>query len=189
MPVICYKNIMNFPERKNITFETVMSITHNNAAEQFRLQLRSPWKFRLFLLRRMPIALIAGLFVRQLDGNTCTVSIPYKWLSKNPFRSVYFATQAMAAEMSTGIHAMAAIQGYQPSISMLVTKLEGTFHKKAAERIYFTCSDGDAMYALVAQAVANQESVVFEATSKGHLQDGTHVSTFTINWSFKQKST
>ena len=78
--------------------------------QQFRKKLKNPWLFRLFLLRSMPIALLAGLYVRKFDENAAVVSVPFKWLSQNPFKSVYFATQAMAAEMSTGLLAMQAIQ-------------------------------------------------------------------------------
>ena len=51
---------------------------------------------------KMPIAWLSGLKIISLDQNECTVSIPYKRLTQNPFHSVYFASQAMAAEMSTG---------------------------------------------------------------------------------------
>ena len=71
--------------------------------EQFRQRVTSKWLFKFFLLQKMPIALLAGVRVRALNAESAVVSIPYKWLSQNPFRSVYFATQAMAAEMSTGV--------------------------------------------------------------------------------------
>jgi hypothetical protein len=166
----------------------VKTSTPDIAANRFREQLKSPLKFRIFLLTRMPVALLSGLFIRQLDAQACVVSIPYKRLTQNPFRSVYFASQSMAAEMSTGILAMAAIQGYQPTVSMLVTRVEGIFHKKAAERIYFTCRDGERLRNEVRQAVETGSSVQIEVQSEGRLKDGTHVSTFHINWSFKQKT-
>jgi hypothetical protein len=161
---------------------------HSLSQQRFRKKLNNPWLFRLFLLRSMPIALIAGLYVRKLDATSAVVSIPYKWLSQNPFKSVYFATQAMAAEMSTGLLAMQAIQGYNPPFSMLVTGLESTFTKKADQRVYFTCSDAAAFAAAVQSAAASGEGRTVKAISTGKLKDGTIVSTFTITWSFKQKS-
>ncbi|HCK21221.1 MAG TPA: thioesterase [Bacteroidetes bacterium] len=155
--------------------------------QQFRKKLKNPWLFRLFLLRSMPIALLAGLYVRKFDENAAVVSVPFKWLSQNPFKSVYFATQAMAAEMSTGLLAMQAIQGYHPPFSMLVTALDSTFIKKADQRVYFTCSDAAAFSEAVEAAAASGEGRTVKAVSEGKLQDGTVVSTFTITWSFKQK--
>jgi hypothetical protein len=179
---------MKLGERKNTTFEFVKSTTQKLAADRFREQLISPWKFRLFLLTRMPIALLSGLFVRQLDDSQCVVSVPFKRLTQNPFRSVYFASQSMAAEMSTGILAMAAIQGYHPSISMLVTRVEGIFHKKATERIYFACAEGQKLSKEVQQAVEAGTSITIEVQTEGRLRDGTLISTFLIHWSFKQKT-
>jgi Domain of unknown function (DUF4442) len=179
---------MKLGERKNTTFDFVNLTTQQISANRFRTQLTSPWKFRIFLLTRMPVALLTGLYVRHLDASQCVVSVPFKRLTQNPFRSIYFASQAMAAEMSTGILAMAAIQGYHPSISMLVTNIAGEFHKKATERIYFTCIDGEKLSEQVRQALETGTSISIQAQSEGRLKDGTLISTFQINWSFKQKS-
>ncbi|MEI2675381.1 MAG: DUF4442 domain-containing protein [Chitinophagaceae bacterium] len=111
--------------------------------EQFRQRVTSKWLFKFFLLQKMPIALLAGVRVRALNAESAVVSIPYKWLSQNPFKSVYFATQAMAAEMSTGVIGLMAIQGRVKPVSMLVTNLEATYSKKASERIFFTCENGN----------------------------------------------
>lgn len=152
------------------------------------MQLLNPLRFKAFLLLKMPIALLAGLYIQKFDGQVAEVSVPFKWLSQNPFRSVYFATQAMAAEMSTGLPAMAAIQGFSPSVSMLVTNLEAEFVTKASERVFFTCNDEQGLIECVEEAVASGEGRTYKATSVGRLKDGTVVSTFKITWSFKQKS-
>ncbi|MFN0275220.1 MAG: DUF4442 domain-containing protein, partial [Chitinophagales bacterium] len=99
-------------------------MNREQAQENFRKKISNNFLFRFFLLQRMPLALIAGLYVRKLDKESCTVSVPYKWLSQNPFRSIYFAAQAMSAEMSTGILSMMAIQGCNPALSMLVGNVE-----------------------------------------------------------------
>lgn len=179
---------MKLGERKNTTFETVKSATQELAANRFREQIKSSWKFRIFLLSKMPIALLTGLSVRDLDEKQCVVSVPFKRFTQNPFRSIYFASQSMAAEMSTGILAMAAIQGYHPAISMLVTRVEGVFHKKATERVFFTCQEGEKLKEQIRTAVEAGTSLSMEVQTEGRLKDGTHISTFRINWSFKQKT-
>ena len=160
---------------------------HQKARKKFRDRLDNAWVFRFFLFTKMPIALLAGLYVRRFDEKGATVSVPFKWLSQNPFKSVYFATQAMAAEMSTGLPAMAAIQGYHPGISMLVTNIEAEFVKKANQRVYFSCDDGDLLTKHVSETVAAGEGRVIKIKSVGRLKDGTIVSTFHVTWSFKQK--
>jgi len=115
------------------------------------------------------------------------VSVPFKWFSQNPFKSVYFATQAMAAEMSTGVLGLMAIEGASKKVSMLVLNVEGNFIKKATERIYFTCENGHEIFNAVDMAISSGEGVTVKAKSTGKLKDGTIVSEFFVIWSFKSK--
>ena len=134
----------------------------------------------------MPIALLAGLKVRAISPHRSVVSVPFKWLSQNPFRSVYFATQAMAAEMSTGLLAMLATTGKVP-VSMLVLKLEAEYLKKAISRVYFTCENGHEIQEAVNKSIATGNGVTVVCKSVGRMKDGTVVSNFLITWTFKKK--
>ncbi|MBK9457478.1 MAG: DUF4442 domain-containing protein [Bacteroidetes bacterium] len=113
--------------------------------------------FQAVFAPKMPIALLAGLQIRSLTAEKAVVSIPFKWLSQNPFKSVYFATQAMAAEMSTGVLGMMAIQGATHRVSMLVLKLEASYTKKASERVYFTCENGEEIISAVYKTLSDGE--------------------------------
>ena len=55
---------------------------------------------------------------------------------------MYFAVQAMAAELTTGALVMYQIKKSKRNISMLVANNKGNFTKKATGRITFTCNDG-----------------------------------------------
>jgi len=159
----------------------------NIKQEKFRQSIINKWLFKLFLLQKMPIALLAGLQVRELSQEKSVVSVPFKWFSQNPFKSVYFATQAMAAEMSTGVLGLMAIEGASKKVSMLVLNVEGNFIKKATERIYFTCENGHEIFNAVDMAISSGEGVTVKAKSTGKLKDGTIVSEFFVIWSFKSK--
>ena len=154
----------------------------------FLKKLRNPLFFKFFLLTKMPIAFLSGLYIRNIDFNSCTCSVPFKWLTQNPFRSVYFASQSMAAEMSTGALALMKIQGYNPGISMLVLKVEGIFHKKATQRIYFTCTEGDAIEQAIQRSVQTGVGVDVEVLTEGRTKDNILLSTFKITWTFKPRS-
>ena len=93
----------------------------NHAADFIQLA-KHPFKFRLFLFSKLPAAFFSGVRVREIDENKCVVSVPFKWLTQNPFRSTYFASLSMAAEMSTGALALAQIYKRSPPVSMLVVK-------------------------------------------------------------------
>lgn len=160
----------------------------NPAFSAFQQQIMHPLKFRLFLLKRLPSALFAGLRIVSFSEKQSVVAVRYNWFNQNPFRSMYFAIQSMAAEMSTGLLASAEVYRRQPSVSMLVIGLEARFYKKAVDKILFSCQDGDLISATVAQAIQTGESVTIRCCSIGTNPKGETVSEFFITWSFKVKS-
>jgi hypothetical protein len=148
----------------------------------------SPLKFRLFLFTRLPSAWLAGLRMVSCTEQEARVSIRYGWWTKNPFRSLYFACLAMAAEMSTGALAWMYASKHTPMVSMLVVKMEAEFLKKAVGKIIFTCSDGNGFSDIVKKAVETGEGQTFRSTTTGKDEEGNEVAKFYITWSFKKKS-
>jgi len=146
-----------------------------------------PFKFRLFLITKLPAAYFSGVRVKEANDNKCIVAVPYKWFSKNPFKSTYFACLSMAAEMSTGLLAMANTYGRSPAVSMLVVHLEAEFLKKATGVTLFTCRDGEEIRRAVDEAVASGEATSFRAKSVGTNENGEVIAEFYVSWSFKAK--
>lgn len=146
----------------------------------------SPWKIRLFLFWKLPAAWFMGIGLRHCDGEKAVVGLPYSWRSQNPFRSIYFAAQCGAGEMSTGILALMHLQG-KPPVSMLVTHIEAAFFKKASDTLLFTCEDGAAIKSVIQNALDTGEGQTFRATSIGRLPDGTEAARVYITWSFRKK--
>lgn len=159
----------------------------NSNTEKFIRLLKHPVKFRMFLFSKLPAAFLAGVRVREADEKKCVVSVPYKWLSQNPFRSTYFACLSMAAEMSTGSLAMAHLYKIKPPVSMLVVKVESEYFKKAIDRTYFTCEDGEQFYNTIQETIATGEPRIVRAHSTGRNKKGEVVADFFITWSFKAK--
>ena len=145
----------------------------------------SPAKFRLYLLTRLPSAFFSGLRLEAADAGHCIVTIRYRWFNRNPFRSIYFACLAMAAEASSGLLAMTGI--HKSNISMLVINMEARFTKKATGKIRFTCNDGAAIAEAIARAKTTGEAHTVKALSAGTNANGEPVAEFFITWSFKQK--
>jgi hypothetical protein len=158
------------------------------AASPFLRLINHPAKARLFLLRRLPAAYVSGVRIRAVSAAQCTASVPYNWFTKNPFRSTYFACLSMAAEMSTGALAMAAIYGQTPSVSMLVTGMESRFLKKATGTTFFTCADGLLLHHAVEGAQAGNGPQVAKAYSKGVDAEGIVIAEFWFTWSFRVKA-
>lgn len=149
--------------------------------------MKHPVKFRMFLFSKLPAAYFAGVRIREVDEKKCVVTVPYKWFSQNPFRSIYFACLSMAAELSTGSLAMAQLYKIEPPVSMLVVKVESEYYKKASERIRFTCEDGELFCQAIEHTIATGEAVSVKAKSTGINSKGDVVAEFLITWSFKAK--
>ncbi len=158
-------------------------------SEAARRRILRRWPFRLYLLRNLPLAAAAGLRLERLDADGCVVSLPGGWRTQNPFRSTYFAAQAMAAEMSTGAPALLLVAGAPASIAMLVLGIQASFTKKIRGTSRFTFSDLPAMKAAIERAAAGGEGETFVARSTGRTEDGSVAAEFEVRWSFKRRET
>ncbi|MFN7325775.1 MAG: PaaI family thioesterase [Chitinophagales bacterium] len=148
--------------------------------------LTTPWKWWFFLLSKLPVAWFAGLRLATFEVDRAEVRLPYSWFSKNPFRSIYFAAQSAAAELSTGLLCLYALTEQAP-MSMLVVKMRADFYKKADKPLLFQCEMGKVAQAAVEEALATGEAVEFELVSEGRLPDGTLAAKFWFTWSIKRK--
>ncbi|MFZ1529093.1 MAG: DUF4442 domain-containing protein [Ferruginibacter sp.] len=155
--------------------------------DQFLRLTTHPFKFRLFLLKKLPSAFFSGVRVQYVDNDKCVVTVPYKWFSTNPFRSTYFACLSMAAEMSTGVLAMGHTYAQKPAVSMLVTKIEGNFFKKATGLTSFTCEDGRRIAQVIREAMASGKGTTVTARAVGTNAANEQVADFYLTWSFKVK--
>ncbi len=159
----------------------------NERADEVRRRVLSPLGFKLFLWRQLPLAACAGLRLRSLDEDGCTVILPGGWRTQNPFRSTYFAAQAMAAEMSTGAPAMVLVRGSEAKISMLVTEIRARFTRKIAGVSQFTFRDLGEMADAIERAAQTGEPATHMARSVGKNEAGEVASEFDVTWSFKRR--
>jgi len=160
----------------------------NRNTQDFIKLMKHPVKFRMFLFTKLPAAYIAGVRVREVDEKKCVVTVPYKWLSQNPFRSTYFACLSMAAEMSTGALAMAHLYRIDPPVSMLVVKVESEYFKKATGRTSFISEDGELFQKAIEETISTGEPRIVKAKSVGTNANGEIVAEFFITWSFRAKT-
>ena len=140
-----------------------------------------------FLLFKLPSAFICGVRLKEIDENKCVVSVKHRWINQNPFNSMYFAVQAMAAELSTGALVMLQIKNSGREISMLVANNKGNFTKKATGRITFTCNDGHLIEEAIQRTIGNGEGQTFWMKSIGTNEKGEQVSEMDFEWSIRVK--
>ncbi len=144
-------------------------------------------KINAFLLFKLPIAFIAGVRLRSISDDKAIVQVKYRWVNQNPFKSMFWAVQGMASELTTGILVMQSIYASELKISMLVTNMSATFHKKAKGKILFECCDGAKINLAIKKAIDTKEGQVIVLNSKGINEQGVVVSEFKYEWSLKVK--
>jgi hypothetical protein len=111
--------------------------------------LRNKWKLRLWMLRKLPMGLLSGMYITALDASHCTVLLKDRWWIHNPFRSVFWAVMSMAAELSTG--ALLVTQAQPAGIQFILVGFEAKFLKKAKGKSFYFCHTGEE----VARAISN----------------------------------
>ena len=150
-------------------------------------QLKSPFKLKSYLAMKLPLAAFAGLKVTRLDGEVCEALVPFGWRTQNPFRSVYFAALAMAAELSCASLAVSIAHGAPESVAVLPIEMRGSFEKKATQDTTFRCADGGALFEAANRALETGEAVTVETETIGTMPDGTVAARFVFTWSFKRR--
>jgi hypothetical protein len=147
----------------------------------------TPRKLNLFTLFKLPSAFFSGVRTKSIDAQKCVVVVKHRWINQNPFKSMFWAVQGMAAELSTGALIMMKIQALNKNVSMLVTKNNASFSKKAKGVITFTCDQGILVDEALEKAFATGEGQTLILTAKGIDLAGDEVSSFDFEWSLKLK--
>jgi hypothetical protein len=145
-------------------------------------------KFNAFAFFKLPSAWWCGVRLRSCDENKAIVTVKHSWFNQNPFKSMYWAVQGMAAELSTGAMVNAQIRGRGKDISMLVANNKANFSKKATGKITFTCQDGNKIKEALDQTIATGEGQTFWMDSVGINEAGLVVSTFNFEWTVKLRA-
>lgn len=159
----------------------------NNMNSELLKSINNPFRFALFLLFKLPIGLLAGLKLLKATPEHAVVCIKYKYITKNPFHSIYFACLAMAAELASGTLGLIYSMGLFPEVSMLVVHMEADFVKKGKGKVFFTCTDGEIMGIAANETRATGEPRTVVSTSIGRDINGCEIARFKITWSFKAK--
>ena len=145
-------------------------------------------RFNSFLFFKLPAAWWCGVRLRSLDTERAVVTVRHRWINQNPFKSMFWAVQGMAAELSTGAMVMQQIRESGKDISMLVAGNNARFSKKATGLITFRCEDGAGVRTALLQTIESGEGQTLRMTSTGTNEDGVTVSVFEFEWTVKLRA-
>lgn len=162
-------------------------VLDNKQIEKVRRRMLNPWLMRLAFLARLPLGFLVGIKVRELDAEHCVTEVGYRWLNKNPFKSVFWAVLGMAAELSSGLQVLMRTMEQPHSVAVIVTESTAKFHKKALGRTHFVCEKGAEIHHALEHTIETGEAVTVLCPVKALNAAGESVAEFTFTWSMKRR--
>ncbi|WP_350288073.1 DUF4442 domain-containing protein [uncultured Croceitalea sp.] len=144
-------------------------------------------KFNTFTFFKLPSAWWCGVRLKHLDSKKAVATVTHRWFNQNPFKSMFWAVQGMAAELTTGAMVSSQISETGKKISMLVQNNNANFSKKATGKITFTCEDGHLIAEALERTIATGDGQTIWMKAAGVNRDGVVVSTFNFEWTVRLK--
>ena len=144
-------------------------------------------KFNMFLFFKLPAAWWCGVRLRSMNQQKAIVTVRHRWINQNPFKSMFWAVQGMAAELTTGALMIDQIKASGRKISMLVANNNASFTKKATGKITFTCEDCDQISGALERTIQTGEGQAIWMKATGVNEDGVVVSVFNFEWTIRIK--
>jgi hypothetical protein len=163
----------------------VIAIIKFNLINLNSINLKS---FNSYMFFKLPSAWWSGVRLTKVTDSLTEVSVKHRWINQNPFGSIFWAIQGMAAELSTAVFLMWTIKNAKQAVSMLVIKNQAVFKKKAKGRVKFHCSQVQEAINAVEKTIESGEAVLIKLKSIGTDSSGDIVSEFEFQWSLKKKS-
>ena len=147
-------------------------------------KLTSPWQLRLWMVTKLPMGLLSGMYVESLDENSCVVVLRDRWWIRNPFGSVFWAVMGMAAELSTGALVYAYASGND--VKFILVGMEAKFFKKTKGKSCYFCDTGSEVLRSIELLVNTNDPsfVMLPVTAKD--QAGQVLATFTFQWQLRK---
>jgi hypothetical protein len=157
----------------------------NETQKKFCNKMSNWFLFKAYAIQKLPLALLTGFKIVELDESKCVTRVKYSYLNKNPFRSTFWAVLGMAAELSTGAYALLATKGKEESIAVILVDTNAEFVKKATGVTTFTCSNWFDFDKAAGRAIETGEPQAAIGRAIGSNSDGETIALFEFTWSFK----
>ena len=150
--------------------------------------LRNTAYLRYFGLTRIPLLFYVRPSVVEKTPQRVVIRIPLNRRTKNHHGSMYFAALAMGADVAVGLLAVELIGRQDKKVSFIFKDFNAEFHRRATADVYFSCDQGEAITALVQQAVDGGDRVELPLTAVATVptENSGPVASFRLTLSLKQ---
>ena len=148
----------------------------------------TPSRINFWSFLKLPSVWWCGIRVTRFESDLCEAKVKHSWINQNPFKSMFWAVQGMAAELTTGTLIMNEIQKSKHNISMLVLNNKANFSKKATGKITFLCSPKEELRNIFSELIRSKKPQTIWLKSIGINQNKDIVSTFEFEWTLLIKN-
>ena len=149
--------------------------------------MKSPFQYNIYTFFKLPSVWWCGIRVKSVNEKSCLIGVQPRWINQNPFKSMFWAVQGMAGELSTGLLLSNEIEISKRKFSMLVLNNKANFSKKATGKILFSCDQGSEIRESINLAILSGEPQTIWLNSSGIDSSGDVVSKFSFQWTLKVK--
>jgi|TARA_B110000305_G_scaffold75632_1_gene84885 hypothetical protein len=149
--------------------------------------VKSPFQYNIYTFFKLPSVWWCGIRVKSVNEKSCLIGVKHRWINQNPFKSMFWAVQGMAGELSTGLLLSNEIEISKRKFSMLVLNNKANFSKKATGKILFSCDQGSEIRESINLAISSGEPQTIWLNSSGIDSSGDVVSKFSFQWTLKVK--
>lgn len=149
--------------------------------------LKHKWKLRLWMVSKLPMGLISGMYITELNESNCIVLLKDRWWIHNPFRSVFWAVMSMAAELSTG--ALLVTQAQPAGIQFILVGFEAKFLKKAKGKSFYFCHSGEDVERAISDLLITSATSTIVLPSLAKDEAGQILAEFQCYWQLRKTTT
>lgn len=146
---------------------------------------------KLFGLFQVPMIGFAGPKIISLTRNEAVVRIKLNWRTRRrDIGSMYLGALAVGADIASGITAMACQDALKEKFSIIFKTLQCDFLKRPESDVYFTCTEGEAIEAMMKRALVSgkREAMPVKVVATAPDTLGAEpVATFTLILTVKKK--
>ena len=147
-----------------------------------------------FALTKVPLIAFCLPKIKELTDQKLTVSIPLFWITKNHLSSMYFGALMIGADCAAGFFAFYLIKKLKQPLSIIFKDCQAQFLKRAEQRVFFICSDGEKVKHLVHKAIETKQREndsicikAYSANTKNNIDINAPCAIFNLTLSIKKK--
>lgn len=170
-----------------MTERDLIDASLNTRGKILRKAMLNGFLYWPYISVKMPLLALSRARIRSLDLQHAVSDLPFALTNRNPFGSMYFAAQLMAAEMACGSLILLHNENHAQNFSPIVKHIDVVFQRAAYGKVTFECHEGLRAARLLERALRTGEREEDVLTVVGTSDKDGEVIRALITWSVRHK--